>query len=222
MKASCWFLISSQCASKPGSRLRRCAPALFRWMHGSERGAATKNLPTLFTGGSLWRRSHACKKTGSNQRRLSSHGTLQPPLGDCDLVAGHGTLRDIWKSFSTHMLQKIKSEIWADILQMSVKWDNWARPQPQPDAGTEARDVICCIDSWTTVFSWHMVTDVSLCEHLTQKRWSSLSAWWLCASSPSNTLFLLLMVLLVFIKDWSSVDCSNKIKNIIKRLLQQQ
>lgn len=122
--------------------------------------------------GSLWRRSHACEKTGSNQRRLSSRGTLQPPLGDCDLVAGRGTLRDIWKSFSTRLLQKIKSEIWADILQMSVKWDNWARPQP--DAGTEPRAVICCIDLWTTVFYWHMVTDVSLCEHLTQKRWSSL------------------------------------------------
>lgn len=159
---------------------------------------------------SLWRRSHACEKTGSNQHRLSSRGTLQPPLGDCDLVAGCGTLRDIWKSFSTHMLQKIKSEIWADILQMSVKWDNWARPQLQPDSGTEPRDVICCIDLWTTAFYWHMVTDVSLYEHLTQKCCSFLSAWWLCTSSLSNTLFLLIIVLLDFIKDWLSVDCNKK------------
>lgn len=30
------------------------------------------------------------------------------------------------KVFSTHMLQNMKRETGADILQMSVKWDNWA------------------------------------------------------------------------------------------------
>lgn len=36
----------------------------------------------------------ACKKIGSNQHRLSSRGTLQPLLGDCDLAVGYGSLSD--------------------------------------------------------------------------------------------------------------------------------
>lgn len=37
----------------------------------------------------------ALKKIGSNQQRLSSHGTLQHLLGHCDLALGYRSLRDI-------------------------------------------------------------------------------------------------------------------------------
>lgn len=37
----------------------------------------------------------ACEEIGSNQQRLSSCGTLQQLLGDCDLAVGYGSLSDI-------------------------------------------------------------------------------------------------------------------------------
>lgn len=41
----------------------------------------------------------ACKTITSNQHRLSSRGTLQPLLGDCDHAVGNGSLSDICESF---------------------------------------------------------------------------------------------------------------------------
>ncbi len=64
-------------------------------MNGCGRAAKTEsadsyNWQSFFEGDPI-----ACKKIGSNQHRLSSHGTLQPLLGDCDLAVGYGSLSDI-------------------------------------------------------------------------------------------------------------------------------
>lgn len=116
------FLISSRWASEPRLRLWRFTSELFRWMYETVKRLQWQRISRQFQlPGLLWRIMQASKKTGSNQHRLSSRGTLQPPLGDCDLAVGCGSLTDIWNLFYPHATEDEKgdrSSYTSDVCQM--------------------------------------------------------------------------------------------------------
>lgn len=93
-------------------------------MYGCERVASTKNLSTLFTAGVSLKEIARLRgdRIKSAQIIKSGHfATLAVCVGTVISLWALGLSQISEPLFSTHTLQKIKSPIWTDILQMSVK-----------------------------------------------------------------------------------------------------